>query len=258
MIRSHLSHIWHIWLNLILPPRSLISHTPHISGIEPDLWVKIHFIDEPCCHICGFPFELDPGFPKALCGTCTVHPPTLRHIRSALVYDDISRRLLIDFKHNGHMSGLDIFARKMLRAGRSLLQDADYIIPVPLHYRRNIARRYNQSALLARALIRQLKNVPHRSPKFDPNILLRHRSTPSQAGKNAHARYKNVHGAFHVPKKAQPRIKGAHILLIDDVMTTGATFETCARTLKQAGAGPVDGLSLSRVLKTLPLNLSHR
>ena len=116
-----------------------------------------------------------------------------------------------------------------------MLKEADFLVPVPLHYSRLIKRRFNQSALLARRLVVR-KNPAHKF-KLDTDILRRGRATPSQGSVTLKGRFKNVKGAFHVPAKAKARIKGAHIILIDDVFTTGATLEACARCLKRGGAG---------------------
>jgi len=140
-----------------------------------------------------------------------------------------------------------MFAGHMRRAGRKCLQTADYIVPVPLHVSRRIKRRYNQSVLLARALARMS------DPIFDPDILMRYRATASQGGRSASGRRSNVQGAFKVRDAAIDRIKGTNIALIDDVMTTGATLESCARTLKRAGAAKVSALTLARVVKAAPL-----
>jgi len=141
-----------------------------------------------------------------------------------------------------------MFASHMRRAGRLCLDGADFLVPVPLHYKRRIKRRYNQSALLARALAKIS------APIFDPDILERTRSTPSQGGRSASGRRRNVQGAFRVRDTALDRLQGSKVVLIDDVMTTGATLESCARTLKRAGAKQVTALTLARVVKaaTLP------
>ena len=163
--------------------------------------------------------------------------------RSGFEYDDMSRSLVLGFKHGGRTEGLHMFAAHMRRAGRKCLEGADYIVPVPLHASRRIKRRYNQSVLLARVLAKIS------APLFDPDILMRHRATMSQGGRSASGRRRNVQGAFKVREAAIDRAKGATIVLFDDVMTTGATLESCARTLKRAGASHVRALTLARVVK---------
>ena len=234
-------------IDIVLPPQSLITGSLETGGIEGDIWAKVKFLDEPCCDCCGFPFEFDEG-DKALCGRCIIKRPAYDMARAGFEYDEVSRALVLGFKHGGRTEGLHMFAGHMRRSGRKCLEGADYIVPVPLHVSRRIKRRYNQSALLARALAKIS------DPIFDPDILWRHRATATQGGRSASNRRRNVQGAFKVRDAAKERVKGAKIVLIDDVMTTGATLEACARTLKRAGAAQVSALTLARVVKaaTLP------
>jgi len=242
-LRRGMKHI----LDTVLPPQSLVTGNLRDAGADGDIWSELNFLDEPCCRICGFPFEFDQG-EEMLCGRCVVKKPAYDMARAAFQYDDKSRSMILGFKHGGRTEGLNTFSAHMRRAGRLFLPDADYLVPVPLHYSRRIKRRYNQSALLARALARISR------PVFAPDSLQRRRATPPQGGKSAAGRRRNVQGAFAVRNQEKLRIQGAHIVLIDDVMTTGATIEACARTLKQAGAKRVDALALARVVKaaTIP------
>ena len=233
-------------VDIILPPQPLFRPQrgyPNLGAAES--WADVHFLDEPCCEFCGFPFDFNmPGFanaPLASCGRCAAKKPAYDRARAAFVYNDASRSLVLRFKHGGETEGVKMFAAQMLRAGRKLIAEADIIIPVPLHRRRLAKRRFNQSALLARAISKQ-SGVP-----FDSHSLLRKRHTPSQGGQSYVGRRRNVSGAFRVSPKSN--LKGLSILLIDDVMTTGATIESCARTLKRAGARRVDAIMLSRVVK---------
>ena len=233
-------------IDIILPPQSLMTGSLETGGIEGDIWAKVKFLDEPCCECCGFPFEFDEGV-DALCGRCLIKRPAYDKARAGFEYDDVSRSLVLGFKHGGRTEGLHMFAGHMRRAGRKCLKDADFIVPVPLHVSRRIKRRYNQSALLARALAKICE------PTFDPDILVRHRATATQGGRSASGRRRNVQGAFKVRDAALERVKDAKIVLIDDVMTTGATLESCARTLKRAGAAQVSALTLARVVKAASL-----
>lgn len=245
-ITPHIKEAVRRTVDVILPPQSLITGKLETGGIEGDIWADVKFLDEPCCHVCGFPFEFDMGA-LALCGRCSVKRPAYDMARAGFEYDDISRSLVLGFKHGGRTEGLRMFAGQMRRAGRQFLQEADFIVPVPLYVSRRIKRRYNQSVLLGRALSKIS------TPRFDPDILMRARSTPTQGGRSASARRRNVQGAFVIRDKAKTRLQGARIVLIDDVMTTGATLDSCARTLKRAGASHVSALTLARVVKAASL-----
>ncbi len=231
-------------MDTVLPPQELLG----LAGddLARRMWADVTFLDAPWCEACGFPFEyaVQAG---ALCARCSVRRPRYDRARAAMAYDEGSRALILSFKHGGRTEGLASFAAQMRRAGRDVLEGADFLIPVPLHPTRLIRRRYNQAALLARALG---KITPAR---FDPDILARIRRTDSQGKFNARARAENVRGAFAVREKAQAKLAGAHVVLIDDVLTTGATLEACAATLKRAGAARVDGLTLARVAKAAAL-----
>ena len=225
-------------IDTVLPPQELL-------GLEADpiakrMWADVTFLDAPWCEACGLPFEyaVQGG---SLCARCAVKRPRLDCARAAMAYDDGSRALILSFKHGGRTEGLASFAAQMRRAGRDVLAEADWLIPVPLHPSRLIKRRYNQAALLARALA---KITP---AAFAPDVLFRTKRTQSQGGFNARARVQNVKGAFSV--KQEERIKGRRLVLIDDVYTTGATLDSCARVLKRAGAARVDAICLARVAK---------
>lgn len=230
-------------LDLILPPHALL--TPRARRGEGDLalWETLRFLDEPCCDICGFPFEYAIGV-GALCAGCIADPPECDHIRAAFAYDDASRHMVLEFKHGGQTAGLNFFGKQMVRAGRRLIHEADYVVPVPLHSKRLISRRYNQSTLLGRAVCKMT------AARFDADILERHKMTATQGGRTVAGRVRNVQGAFRIREKARARLQGAHIVLIDDVYTTGATLNACARTLRNAGARRVDALTLARVVRS--------
>ena len=177
----------------------------------------------------------------APCAACLTHPPAYDAARAALVYDDASRPLILKFKHGDRTHAVRSFTPWLARAGADLLDGADLIVPVPLHRWRLIARRYNQAALLGTALS-AASGVPH-----DPRLLIRRRATKSQGHMTAAARAANVRGAFAVAKGQAAALKDKTVILIDDVYTTGATVEACAKTLKRAGAREVRVLALARV-----------
>ncbi len=232
-------------LDTLLPPHSLMTgqalSREDLDG-EAELWQHISFLDDPCCDACGFPFEYDHG-ENVLCGRCHGRRPAYDRVRSAIQYNEHSKKLVLDFKHGGRTDGLDFFSLQMRRAGRELLAGAHMIIPVPLHRARLRQRRFNQSALLARALSRQT-GLP-----YNTDILSRRKNTPSQAGQTFLGRKRNVSGAFKVQAAKKSSLKDKNVLLIDDVYTTGATLAACAKALKRAGAGQVDALTLMRVVR---------
>ena len=245
MIRLKVPSSFSRVLDTILPPHSLITGKVLASaGREADteLWQTLKFIDDPCCRACGFPFEFEQG-EEALCIRCHAHTPNFDHARAAITYDDNSRKLILDFKHGGRTDGVKFFAAQMLRAGRKILEDTDMLIPVPLHQTRLRSRRFNQAALLARA-ISQLNDIPYQT-----EILMRNKNTPSQGGQTFLGRKRNVSGAFGVRTHQTNLLKGKHVVLIDDVYTTGSTLSACAKTLKRAGASRVDALTFMRVVR---------
>lgn len=160
-----------------------------------------------------------------------------------MAYENISRRLILDFKHGGRLDALDQLARWMVRAGTDVLAGASALIPVPLHPSRLFSRRYNQSLLLADAVSRQT------GIRVEAGWLVRHRRTATQAGQSGRARRRNVSGAFTVTEAGRSALPGQTVVLIDDVMTTGATFEACAKPILRAGTSFVNALALARVVK---------
>jgi ComF family protein len=162
-------------------------------------------------------------------------------------YDDASKGAILALKRADRLEFAQLFALWLRQAGHALLEEADIIVPVPLHRLRLWMRRYNQSAVLARRL-QQMSGKP-----CDPLALVRARSTRSQGHMpSVKARQRNVQGAFRVPDHKADSLRGRIVLLVDDVLTTGATVEACARTLKRAGAKKVLVLTSARVARPLP------
>lgn len=206
-------------------------------------WSAIRFLAPPWCAACGTPFGL-PTPPGTLCAACIAHPPRLDAQRAAFAYEAGSRGLLLAFKHGDRTECAAAFARWMAGAGQDILTDADLLVPVPLHRRRLFARRYNQAALLALALSRQT-GIP-----VDPLVLRRVRPTPPQGHLGRRQRRANVGGAFALDPARAAGLAGKRVVLIDDVVTTGATLAACAHVLRRKGrVSAVHGLALARVLK---------
>lgn len=230
-------------LNLMLPPRPLdeeASAEVQGRGLTATAWSRIRFIDAPLCDGCGAPFDYDLGA-GARCPSCLAHPPAFDHARAACLYDDASRELILKLKHADRTDLAGVFARWLARASGDLLGDLDAVAPVPLHPFRLIKRRYNQAAEIARPLARIAGLA------YWPGVIGRPKLTSSQSGKSAKGRRRNVAGAFAVPADWRPKVLGARLLLVDDVLTTGATLEGCARALKAAGAARVDAAVIARV-----------
>lgn len=231
-------------LDLVLPPRCIAcgEEVGEINALCVACWRKITFLGEPWCACCGLPFDHDLGA-GALCGACAEGPPAYDRARSALRYDEGSRGLILAFKHGDRLHGAPAFGEWIRRAGAALLADADLAMPVPLHWTRLFSRRYNQAALLAYAIRRA------GGPTVAPDWLIRRRRTPSQGEFGPEGRLRNVRSAFAL--KPGKSVKGLKVVLVDDVLTTGATLEECARVLKRAGAARVDALALARSFRTV-------
>ncbi len=227
-------------LDFLMPPRCLCcgALVSEPGALCPNCWGRIGFLEAPFCVCCGSPFEFDVG-PDALCVRCLTHPPRFDRARAVFRYDETSRALILRFKHADRTAAAPSFARWMARAGRDLLADADLLLPVPLHRWRLLRRRYNQAALLAWALSRQT------GVSVDPLLLRRERDTSPQGRMTRKERRRNVRGAFALSRPEQ--VRGKKVVLIDDVLTTGATIDECARILKAAGAERVDVLTLAKV-----------
>jgi ComF family protein len=234
-------------LDLLFPPLC-ISCREQVSepgSLCATCWQDVAFLDGPACSCCGLPFDLDPGG-DTLCASCLAKPPSFDKARAVMRYDEKSRAPILALKHADRLDLVPAFARWLDRSGRALLDQTDLIVPVPLHRMRLWTRRYNQSAELARAL-RRVCGKP-----VDALALRRTRATPSQgAMTSAKARRRNVLGAFQVPAARRAAVVGRSVLLVDDVFTTGATAEACARALKRAGAAKVFVLALARVVRPL-------
>jgi ComF family protein len=205
-------------------------------------FAKIDFIAPPLCDRLGLPLPFEAGG-TLLSAAAIASPPVYDRARAAAQYSDTMRELIQSFKYRDRHEGLPLFARWLKKVGAELLADADLILPVPLYPTRLWRRRFNQSAMLAVAL-GGLCEVP-----VDCFVLKRTRRTASQVGLTADQRRRNVAGAFKVEPDKLPRIKGKKLVVVDDVITTGATAEACARVLKRAGADRVDMLALARVVE---------
>lgn len=228
-------------LNLFFPPQCLVCETivPRHGTLCTACWNNVPFISDPMCACCGLPLEFAVDA-QTLCGECLREHPPFSRARAAFAYNEQSRTLILKLKYQDDTYLSHSFAGWLQSAGKELVAASDLMIPVPLHWRRMVSRRYNQSLLLARALAAKTA-LP-----LLADGLVRTRHTPQQAGLSKNAREKNVKNAFAVPPKHLVVLKGKSILLIDDVMTTGATLSACTHVLLKAGAGQVNVLTLAR------------
>jgi ComF family protein len=211
------------------------------EGLCAVCWSKLSFIAPPYCERLGIPFPYDPG-PGVLSMEAIAAPPAYRRARAALRYDDIARKLVHAFKYGDRLDLAPTMGRWMANAGRPLLAEAGAIVPVPLHWRRQWARRFNQSALLAEVIGKASGiAVAHA-------VLRRVKATPQQVGLSQAERAQNVQGAFRVPAASKAAVMGQKLLLVDDVLTSGATVDACSRALLRAGAAQIDVLVFARVV----------
>ena len=229
--------------DIVLPPLCLACRAPIYShgGLCAHCWSRVDFIGAPLCDRLGIPLPYAAG-ERMVSAAALANPPAYDRARAAAAYSDVMRELIHNLKYRDRHEGVDLFARWMARAGAELLADADVVVPVPLDRVRFWWRRFNQAALLGE----RLAALSGRG--FDPLLLVRTRRTATQVGLTADQRRRNVAGAFAVPAGRRAAVKGRAVVLVDDVLTTGATAEACTRALRRAGAEKVGVLTLARVV----------
>lgn len=230
-------------LDLLLPSRCACCGKTVMSEstLCADCFDKINFISMPYCKSCGMPFEaeIDAKLQK-ICAQCAQTRHITRLQRSAMIYDDFSKKMILDFKFYAKTQNAKILAKWLYAAGKDIFDEGvDLIMPVPLSYRRLLRRGYNQSAILARLLSKQT------GIKADLLSLKKIKHTKPQSMLSGKARMKNVKQVFKL--KTDGAVKDKRIVLIDDVMTTGATLAECAKVLLESGAKSVDTLTVARV-----------
>lgn len=231
-------------VDIVLPPRCVVSGevVDRQGAVSAKVWRDLHFVAAPYCDCCGYPFNFEVN-DKTLCATCLSEEQPFDAARAALVYDDISRDMVLKFKHGDKTHAVHAFIPWLKRAGSSMLSDADFIVPVPLHRWRLLKRRYNQAALIALYLARET------AAEYAPDILLRQKATVTQGHLSVKDRAQNVKNAFVISPKAAARMKDKNIVLVDDVYTTGATIRECCKVLRKAGAARIDVLTVARVVR---------
>ena len=237
--------LWHAATDLVFPPTCLACRkaTADTDALCPACWQAMRFIERPFCERLGTPFPMDLGSEGLLCPEAIAHPPVYSRARAVAQFDDgPARRLVHRLKYADRLELATAMGAWMARAGDDLLTETDVLIPVPLHRRRLASRRFNQSALLARAVSRRC-GVP---VVFD--ALQRRKPTPPQVGLTRTQRALNVQGAFLVVEEHRIAVEGRAVVLVDDVLTSGATINAAARALLRGGALRVDVLVFARVV----------
>jgi ComF family protein len=232
-------------LQVLYPPQCISCSAPVVSdfGLCAECWRETPFIAGLVCDQCGIPLPGGEPDENVRCDDCmTIARPWDRG-RAALLYRDNGRRLVLALKHGDRMDLARPAASWLRKAAAPILLPGMLVVPVPLHWLRLVQRKFNQAALLSRGIARAA-GLEH-----CPDALVRRRSTGSQDGKTRDVRFANLIGAFAVPKRREKRIEGRDILLVDDVMTSGATFAAATEVLFSAGARSVSVLSLARVAK---------
>ncbi|MBX3584336.1 MAG: ComF family protein [Rhizobiaceae bacterium] len=228
---------------LLFPPacpgcRRLVAVQGVLCG---ECWRQVRFLDKPWCAVMGTPFTHDMG-EGFLSAEAIANPPPFDRARAAVAYGGVAGRMVQLLKYGDRTDLAPWMAGWMMRAGAELIADADVVVPVPLHWGRFFARRFNQSAELARA-------IAERSGRpFEPSAMKRVKKTRQQVGLALSERQENVRAAFSVPAEHDIKVRGRRVLLVDDVYTTGATVYAAARALKKSGALSVDVLTFARVL----------
>src|SRR5215213_10083783 len=241
-LRAAFAQAARLVLDIALPTLCVACREPVAGvGVCAACWAKLSFIAPPFCPRLGIPFVYDPG-PELLSMEAIASPPAYQRARAAVRYDDVARTLVHALKYQDRTDLAPAMGRWMARAGRELIDGADALIPVPLHWRRGWSRRYNQSGALARVIARAT------GAKVVSEALRRIRPTQQQIGLSRAQRASNVQGAFKVAMDRQSEVQGRRLVLIDDVLTSGATVDACARALLRAKAASVDVLVFARVV----------
>jgi predicted amidophosphoribosyltransferase len=230
-------------VDALYPPRCAACETltDAAHGLCPACWADTAFITGLACAACGMPLPGQPAGADVLCDACIAHPPGWDRGRAAILYEGAGRRVILSLKHGDRLDLAPVMAKWLARAAPDLLARAEILAPVPLHWTRLFRRSFNQSAEIARHLPRAAGR------RLVPDLVTRIRRTPSTEGMTRARRIEALSGAFAVAPRHRTLIAGRRVLILDDVMTTGATLSAVAEACRAAGASDVDVLVLARV-----------
>jgi len=229
--------------DVVLPPLCVSCGTPLADHgrLCPSCWAQVDFIRPPLCERLGIPLPFDAG-PGSISAAAAANPPNYDRARAVAHYDRVMRRLIHDFKYRDRQNAQALFVGWLTEIARPLVTERTILLPVPLSRMRLFSRRFNQAAILTSGVARELKC------RHCPDALQRVKRTRTQVGLSPSERQRNVQGAFSVPARRQHHVNGQDVILVDDVITSGATIEACTRALKRAGAIRVDVIALARVV----------
>jgi ComF family protein len=236
------ARLWHGALQLVYPPQCIACQaaTGEAHALCPSCWAAMQLIADPVCACLGTPFEHDFG-PGMLSPAAIADPPRFDQARAVARHEGAARALVARLKYGERLDLARSMARLMAGAGRAMLSNCDLIVPVPMHRGRLWRRRYNQAALLALELGRLVEKP------VSLDALIRVKRTPPQVGLTRNERRANLAGAFRVAPEQRASLAGLHLVVIDDVRTTGSTLNACAHILRNAGAARIDVLTFTLV-----------
>ena len=236
-------HAGRLVLDTLYPPLCLACEAPvaDAHALCPSCFAQLRAITAPLCPVLGIPFEVSLG-PEARSAEAIADPPPFDRARAAVIYNDVARTIVSRLKYGDRPELARFCARLMTQAGRELWTAEPVLVPVPLHPLRQIGRRYNQSTELARAIARAT------GLKVDAALVRRIKRTRQQVGLGPDARARNVSGAFAAHPDALARTRGRPVVIVDDVLTTGATGKAVTRALHRAGIARIDVITFARVV----------
>jgi ComF family protein len=226
-------------LDLVFPPACLLCDAQVLvaHSLCADCWGKMTFISDPLCSVCGVPFPVALE-DENICHICLQNKPIFTMARAVVRFDDATAQLIHNFKYYDRPDYAVLMASLMSKYHDAQLYNAALITPVPMHSKRLRERQYNQAGLLAKHIARKI------GVRFVPDLLIKTKHTPSQSGLTAEARKENIKDAFVMNPKF--KLRNQSIILVDDVITTGATMNECARVLASNGNNQTIALAFAR------------